>query len=114
MTKPIGRLLMSSLAAGAFALSLSLPGVAAAQGRTPHLNHRQENQQDRIQQGVKSGQLTRVEARRVEAREGKLQANKLEDKAKGPMTRKDRVQLNRQANRDSSAIYRMKHNDKIR
>ncbi|MGH9350823.1 MAG: hypothetical protein ACRD1I_02210 [Terriglobia bacterium] len=114
MTKPIGRLLMSSLVAGAFALSLSLPGVAAAQDRTQHLNNRQENQQDRIQQGIKSGQLTRGEARRTEAREGRLQANKLEDKAKGPLTHKERTQLNRQANRDSRAIYRAKHNGKVR
>lgn len=114
MTQSIGRVLVSSLVAGAFALTLSLPSVAAAQDRTPHLNKRQENQQDRIQQGIKSGQLTRGEARRSEAREGRLQANKLEDKAKGPLSAKERTQLNRQANRDSRAIYRMKHNNKVR
>lgn len=114
MTKPIGRILASSLAAGAFAVALALPGSARAQDRTPHLNKRQENQQDRIDQGIKSGQLTRGEADRLEAREGRLQANKLEDKAKGPMTRKERVRLNRQANRDSRAIYRAKHNKRVR
>lgn len=116
MTQSIGKVLMSSLVAGAFALalSLSLPGVAAAQDRTPHLNGRQENQQDRIQQGVKSGQLTRGEAQRLEAREGRLQANKLEDKARGLLTQKERTQLNRQANRDSRAIYRLKHNSRVR
>lgn len=114
MTQSIGKVLMSSLVAGAFALALSLPGVTAAQDRTPHLNGRQENQQDRIQQGIKSGQLTRGEARRLESREGRLQANKLEDKARGPLTQKERAQLNRQANRDSRAVYRMKHNNKVR
>lgn len=121
MTRSMGRVLMSSLTAGVFAAALALPGIAAAQttpahlnDKTHHLNARQENQQDRIQQGVKSGQLTRGEADRLEAREGRLQANKLEDKAKGPMTAKERRQLNRQANRDSRAIYRMKHNNRVR
>lgn len=114
MTQSIGKVLISSVVAGAFALALSLPDVAAAQDRTPHLNARQENQQDRIQQGVKSGQLTRGEAQRLETREGRLQANKLEDKARGPLTAKERSQLNRQANRDSRAIYRLKHNNKVR
>lgn len=114
MTRHVGRILMSSLVAGAFAVSLALPTAASAQDRTRPLNARQENQQDRIQQGVKSGQLTRGEAGRLEAREGRLQANKLEDKAKGPMTAKERRQLNRQANRDSRAIHRLKHNNKVR
>lgn len=121
MTRSIGRILTSSLVAGVFAISLALPVAAAAQAtsaqlndRTHHLNARQENQQDRIQQGVKSGQLTRGEAQRLEAREGRLQANKLEDKARGPLTSKERQQLNRQANRDSRSIYRMKHNNRVR
>lgn len=121
MTRSIGRIMTSSFVAGAFAVALTLPVAAAAQAapaqlndRTHHLNARQENQQDRIQQGVKSGQLTRGEAQRLEAREGRLQANKLEDKAGGPLTAKERRRLNRQANRDSRAIYRLKHNNKAR
>ncbi|MGH9407181.1 MAG: hypothetical protein ACRD3D_15280 [Terriglobia bacterium] len=114
MTKYFARLFGGFAVAAALILPLALASPAVAQDRTPHLNKRQENQQDRIQQGVKSGQLTRGEADRIEAREGRLQANKLEDKAKGPLTRKERTRLNRQANRDSRTIYRLKHNRRLR
>lgn len=114
MTRSIVRLFTSLLAAAALVLPLALATPAHAQERTPGLNHRQRNQQARIRQGVKSGELTRSEARHLEAREGRLQANKLVDKAKGPLTRKERAQLQRQANRDSRAIYRDKHNNRVR
>ncbi|HLI33526.1 MAG TPA: hypothetical protein VKW70_00660 [Terriglobia bacterium] len=114
MTRNPVRFFVGSLIAAALLVPLVGPRTAQAQDRTPVLNQRQRNQQRRIRQGIKSGELTRGEARRLEAREGRLEANKLEDKAKGPLTPKERAQLQRQANRDSRAIYRLKHNNKVR
>ncbi|HEX5481293.1 MAG TPA: hypothetical protein VFZ08_01550 [Terriglobia bacterium] len=114
MTRSMVRFFTSLLAAAALVLPLALATPANAQDRTPGLNHRQRNQQSRIRQGVKSGELTRGEARHLESREGRLQANKLEDKAKGPLTHRDRARLQRQANRNSRAIYRDKHNKRVR
>jgi len=62
------RITMMSLAA---AMSVMLAGVALAQSAapttaatsTPRIDQREANQHARIQQGVKSGQLTRHEAR---------------------------------------------------
>lgn len=56
-----------------------------------------------------SGQLTPKEAARLEKREAKLAANEQAAKADGVVTRKERRRLQRQANRDSAAIYRQKH-----
>jgi hypothetical protein len=112
--KPIGRFGLGWVLSAALITALAAPLAGNAQDRTPYLNRRQANQQRRIRQGIKSGQLTRREASRLEAREGRLEARKLEDKAKGPLTRKERAQLNRVANRDSRAIYRLKHNGKVR
>lgn len=46
------------------ALALSLIGLAMAQPATPNLDKREANQQQRINQGVASGQLNTKEANR--------------------------------------------------
>jgi len=88
--------------------------ISFANDRTPVVNQRQANQQARIRQGIRSGELTRGEARNLEAREGRIEAEKLEDKSKGYVTPRERAQLNRQLNRTSGAIYRDKHNGWVR
>lgn len=93
---------------GAMVLGLGVTTFAGP--RTPYINRRQENQQDRIQQGIRSGQLTRREATRLEAREGRIQADKLLAKSDGNVSPRERARLDRQLNRTSRAIYRDKHN----
>lgn len=83
--------------------------TASAQTRTPHIRHRQVNQQKRIGQGVSDGQLTPREAEHLEAREAKIQHDKREAKADGKVTAAERRKLNREENRTSRAIYRQKH-----
>jgi hypothetical protein len=98
----------------AFCILAVMAVSSFADTHTPVINHRQANQQARIRQGIKSGQLTRGEARRLETREGKIQADKLVDKSKGNVTRAERARLNRRLNRTSRAIYRLKHNGAVR
>ena len=100
---------MLNLKAVAIAAALSFTGGAFAQTATPGIDQRQTNQEKRIQQGVKSGELNKRETARLEKREGKLQADKEKAAADGKVTKKERQQLNREANRDSKAIYRQKH-----
>jgi len=100
--------LMTGALTGAMLLGLAATGFAGP--RTPRINRRQENQQDRIQQGIKSGELTRREAGRLESLEGRIQANKLIDKSDGHVSPRERAHLNRELNRASHDIYRDKHN----
>lgn len=76
------------------------------------VGQRQENQQDRIAQGVKSGQLTAGETSRLEGREANIHREVRNDRAAngGKLTGQERRQVNRQQNRTSHAIYRDKHN----
>ncbi len=76
------------------------------------VGRRQENQQDRIGQGVKSGQLTAGETSRLEGREARINHEVKNDRAAngGKLTGQERRQVNRQQNRTSRAIYRDKHN----
>jgi hypothetical protein len=79
-----------------------------------NIGERQQDQQARIKQGVQSGELTRGEAQRLEAQQGRIEANKLIDKSKGPLTPQERAQLTREQNRASRDIYRLKHNERER
>jgi hypothetical protein len=87
---------------------------AALQNTNPktEVGKRQENQQDRIAQGVKSGQLTAGEAAHLEKREAAINKEVKYDRAAngGKLTPAERRQVNRQQNRTSNAIYRKKHN----
>jgi hypothetical protein len=59
------------------ALALSVVGLAMAQTSTPNLDKREAHQQQRINQGVASGQLNAREANRLQQRESKLAADEI-------------------------------------
>jgi len=102
-------------------MAIAIAGVVMAQvegtqqQKRPKVTQRQINQQKRIKQGVKSGQLTRGETRRVERQQRRIQAKKRMDKREtgGKLTPKNKAQLNRMQNRASRHIYRAKHNARV-
>ena len=87
---------------------------AAVQNTNPksEVGKRAENQQDRIAQGIKSGQLTAGEASNLEHKEAGINREVRNDRAAngGKLTGQERAQVNRQQNRVSSQIYNKKHN----
>ncbi len=91
----------------ALALSVTLP--ALAQTNTPNIDQRQQNQQQRIDQGVQSGALTTREANRLD--KGQEHVQNMEDKAKsdGTVTAQERKRLQQAENVQSRHIYRQKH-----
>ena len=101
--KQTTQLLVALLAA------VSLPVLAQTAPATPNVDKRQANQQQRIDQGVKSGELTTKEAARLE--KGQDHVQKMEDKAKadGKVTAKERERLQHAENKQNRAIARQKH-----
>ena len=100
--------------------TLFAAGTALAQTPQPSpnqkpatVNQRRENQQDRIANGVRSGQLTPRETRRLEGRETRLNHTIRSDRKAndGKLTAQERRQVNRRQNRISRSIYRDKHNN---
>jgi hypothetical protein len=87
---------------------------AAVQNTNPksEVGKRTENQQDRIAQGIKSGQLTAGEASNLERKEAGINREVHNDRAAhgGKLTPQERAQVNRQQNRLSNQIYNKKHN----
>lgn len=86
--------------------------VFAQNTNTPKIDQRQENQQNRIANGIQSGELTAKEAQNLEKRETKIEADKQAAKADGKVTGAERRKLKREEDKASRAIYRKKHNDK--
>ena len=95
---------------------LTLAGVAAvsqAQTATPGVTDRQENQQERINQGVASGELTHKETRHLEKQQAKIQQAKTDAKADGVVTPQERQHLAHMQNKASKKIQKDKTNDKV-
>lgn len=76
---------------------------------TPKVRHRQVNQQERIQEGKRSGELTRGEAAALQAQQAKIQHDKKEAKEDGVVTPAERAKLKREQRRASKNVYRQKH-----
>ena len=80
------------------------------------INQRKTDQQDRIAQGVKSGQLTAGETSRLEHQEAGINREERGMRAQdnGHLTKADRQNLHQQQNQESRRIYRDKHNGRVR
>jgi hypothetical protein len=91
---------------------LFLAGFAFA-GPTddPGIQKREVNQQKRIDQGVKSGELTPKEAGRLERKQAKIKQDEERMKADGKLTPQERRKLKKEQDRASKDIYRKKHNE---
>jgi hypothetical protein len=86
--------------------------TAAAQ--TDKVDQRKENQQDRVAQGIKSGQLTAGEAAKVETKEAAINQEVRTDRTLngGKLTSQEKQIVNRQQNQMSRQISADKHNAK--
>jgi len=97
-------------------------GTAGAYAQTPtpgandyNIPQRKADQQARIAQGVKSGQLTAGETSHLEHQEAGINAETRAMRAQdnGHLTAADRSDIHQQQNQESRRIYRDKHNAKV-
>src|SRR5580693_2867739 len=100
---------MRKLALGTILTAVLVGGLCAQDGS--EIKERRENQQDRIAQGVKSGQLTAGETAKLEGQEAKINREIRRDRKAngGNLTDKQKVKINKQLNRESARIYNKKH-----
>ena len=84
----------------------------SAPATDPSVAQRKENQQDRIAQGVKSGQLTAGETANLETKEAAINGETHADRAAngGKLTQAEKQRVNQQQNQLSKQIYNDKHN----
>lgn len=98
---------------------LVMAGVAGlalcfAPGASAGIDARQHRQQDRIAQGVASGQLTPREAVRLERQEGQIRREERRFRADGGLSPRERAALNRDLNRTSRHIDNQRHDGQRR
>ena len=76
------------------------------------VDRRETRQQERIGQGVESGQLTPGETAHLEKQEQRIDNQVKAERAAngGHLTAAERQQVNREQNRESRRIYAAKHN----
>jgi hypothetical protein len=110
--KKWGSLPVVVLAAGSVVLAQGQSQPAADPQPKHEVGKRAENQQDRIAQGVKSGQLTAGETAKLENKEAAINGEVKADRAAngGKLTAAEKAQVNRQQNRLSNQIYKDQHN----
>jgi hypothetical protein len=102
----VKRIVLSILVA-AIAASIATTAFASA---TPGVDRRECRQRQRITQGVRSGALSRGEARRAWAGERRIHRMEWRAKSDGVVTARERVRLHRSLDRESARIWRLKHN----
>ena len=87
-------------------------GCAAVLAQDPTINQRRDNQQDRLANGIQSGQLTAGETKNLESREANLNREIHDDRQAdaGRLTSAEKQQIGQQQNNLSNRIYQDKHN----
>ena len=100
--KPISAALFSSLVFG---------NLLFAQGT---INQRERHQQRRITDGVRDGELTRKEAKKLEKEQAKIRAAEAKAKSDGEFTAKERAKIQKRQDKASHHIYKEKHDKQTR
>ncbi len=92
--------------------AFAFPALAQTTG-TPRIDQRQQNQEQRIDKGVQSGQLNQKEAARID--KGQARVQKMEDKAvaDGKVTAKERRKIERAQDKQSRKIARQKQDRQV-
>jgi hypothetical protein len=101
---------VSIILSAAFVLGLSAVSMAQARG----VNGRERCERGRIQQGVRSGELTRREAERLRAEQFRIRAYEARARSDGSLSRRERYRLDEMLDRAGRDIYRQKHDNQDR
>lgn len=88
--------------------------LAVSLAQTPGVTNRQVNQQKRIGQGVRSGELTRREVRRLEREQNQIRKMKVRARSDGEVTNRERARIHREQNQSNRHIFRAKNNRRDR
>ena len=104
--------MMALLAAASFAGAVWAQSSAQEQ---QGYQDRMTRQQNRIQAGEQSGQLTTGEANRLERNDARInrEASRMSARTGGNLTNRQEARLSRQMNRNSRAIARGRHNRRV-
>ncbi|HEX5000477.1 MAG TPA: hypothetical protein VFY29_19800 [Terriglobia bacterium] len=97
---------------------LSVIGLVGLLGSTLYaknpIDTREQNQRERIRQGVRSGELTKSETRRLVKEEARIRRTETRARKDGEITLQERLKLDRQLDKASRDIFKEKHDKQDR
>ena len=93
-----------------FALVTSLIAFVSS-SEAARMDRRQRHQGARINQGVRSGNLTKEEAHGLRSEQRKIRREKREARADGVVTQEERKEIRQDQKAASQEIYQQKHDD---
>jgi hypothetical protein len=85
---------------------LAFSSLTYAQSSVEKIENRQEAQQGRIQEGVKSGELTPLETSTLERKQAAIETKKLNSTSDGIVTPKEKAKITKKQNKAGRAIAR--------
>ena len=88
---------------------LACSTAATPMARAGRYDERASNQENRIENGVASGQLTGAEAKHLKQAEKNIQLQVAKDKADGHFTKKEKANIEKRQNAASNKIWSQKH-----
>ena len=88
-------------------------GSLLAQDKTPRINKREVKQNNRIKEGVKTGQLTKGEAKYLHQEQKEIRNSKRVAKQDGKVTKGERTMIKSEQNKANRDIYRLNHNKRV-
>ena len=91
--------------------AITLGFVVSSYADTPKIDNREATQEQRIDQGIRSGALTPKEEAKLDAGQAKVERMEEKAKADGTVTKHERKRINRVQNEQSKKIHDMKHNE---
>jgi len=91
---------------------LASAGPRAQAARRGRVDARQENQDRRVEQGKRGGEVTRGEARAIEREQRGIERAEHRAKADGVVTKGEAKRIERRQDKASRHIHRAKHNDR--
>ncbi|MBT0962557.1 hypothetical protein [Denitromonas iodatirespirans] len=92
------------------ACTFSVPAMA---DRGDRVDARQDRQQHRIERGLRSGDLTRPEARRLERGQDRIDRLQHRAYADGRVTPRERARIHQEVKRQDRHIYRERHDRQV-
>jgi hypothetical protein len=95
-------------------LSVFLIFASSTDSLAARRDNRQDRQQGRIHQGVKSGELTKREARKLRAEQKNIRRAERRAESDGNVTNKEKAKIERMQDRASENIYQQKHDSQDR
>lgn len=97
-----------------FVMLATVLSASALAQNSRGIDRRQQEQRERIQQGVRSGELTRREANRLRFDQFQIRRQERRAEADGVLTARERFRINRNLNESSRDIRRLKNNRRDR